>query len=89
MRWLVTGWWGLWATITTLFEDYKLARRGLLVWAMWELSGVLSVATQPEVLKDMNQPASLFLLGVIGILTTVLGFYVKGREREDRRNGLG
>lgn len=89
MRWVVVGWWGFWETLTRLFEDHKLARRGMLVWVLWVMTGVIYRGTQPEVLASMTQPASVFLVAVVGILTTVVGFYVKGREREDRRNGVG
>lgn len=87
MRWLTALWWGFWATVSVLFEEHKAARRVLLGWAMWILTLLVLRATEVEVLKTMSAPAATFLGAVVGILTTVLAFYVKSREREDRKNG--
>lgn len=88
MGWLAAIWWSLWATVALLFEEHKLARRVLLFWAMYIITVVVLRTTQPEVLIAIGgSAASAIVIGVIGILATVLGFYMKSREREDRQNG--
>lgn len=88
MGWLAAIWWGLWATIAVLFEEHKLARRSLLFWAMVILTIVILRVTRPEVLTELGGAAAATIVtAIVGILTTVLAFYVKGREREDRDRG--
>ena len=85
MGWLAAIWWGFWAAVTTLFEEHKLARRFALFWAMWLITVVVLRATQPELLATLGGTAAVGIIGpVIGILATVIGFYVKSREREDQ-----
>lgn len=87
MGWLAAAWWALWATVTVLFEEHKLARRVLLFWSMWLITVVALRATQPEVLIALGgMAAGTIVTGIIGLLATVTAFYVKSREREDRRN---
>lgn len=88
MGWLAAIWWGVWSTIAVLFEEHKLARRVLLFWAMYVLSVVILRATRPDVLIALGGTAAAAIVAsVVGILATVLGFYMKSREREDKRNG--
>ena len=85
MGWLAAVWWGLWSTVTVLFEEHKLARRFALFWAMWLITVVVLRVTQPSLLAQLGGTAAVGIVGpVIGILATVLGFYMKSREREDR-----
>lgn len=88
MRWLAAIWWGFWQVVSILFEEHKFARRVTLFWAMWLITTVVLRATQPTVLMAIGGAgAATIVTGVIGVLATVLGFYMKSREREDRRNG--
>jgi len=90
MGWLAAVWWGVWATVALLFEEHKLARRILLFWAIYIITVVVLRVTKPEVLIALGGTAAAsIVIGVIGILATVLGFYMKSREREDRHNGPG
>lgn len=87
MRWLAALWWGFWSVVTVLFEEHKLARRLALFWSMWLITVVVLRTTVPEVLIALGGAAAATIVGaVVGILATVLGFYLKSREREDTQN---
>lgn len=86
MRWIAALWWGFWATLAVLFEDHKLARRMMLFWVIWICSVVVLRATRPEVLVQLGGTAAgIIVTGVLGLLGTVITFYLKSREREDAR----
>lgn len=66
--------------IRLLFEEYKFARRALLVWAMGLIT--YCVVKVFENLALINKDVSLFLVAVVGLLTIVLTFYQRSRERD-------
>jgi hypothetical protein len=66
-----------------LANSHKLFRRLLLMWACWLVTVVSLRATMPEALTDMSGPAASVVIGVIGILTTVIGLYQWMRQRDD------
>lgn len=79
-------WWGLLDAISVLFTRYKFARRVMLFWAMWLITVVVLRTTDPEIITALGGAAAVGIVGpVVGILATVLGFYAKSRERDDRR----
>lgn len=74
--------------LSALFEKHKFARRLLLFWAMTIITIVVLRVTKPEVIMALGGTAAATIVtAIIGILATVLGFYVKGREREGRHRG--
>lgn len=88
MGWLAAVWWGIWATVTVLFEEHKLARRTALFWCLWLTTVVVLRVTDPEVIVQLGGASAATIVGgVLGLLGTVTAFYLKSREREDRKNG--
>ena len=70
--------------ISRLFEEHKLARRGALVWACWLISVVALRVTEPETLAGMTAASATVVTAIIGILTTVIGFYQWSRGQDDK-----
>lgn len=65
-----------------LFEKHKLMRRLMLVWACALITVVVLRVTRPEVLTDVSASVATVVTAVIGILTTVIGFYQWTRHKE-------
>lgn len=85
MSWASKQWWRFWQAVARLFDDFKLARRLTLIWAIWLISVVSLRVTEPDVVTQLNTASGVVVTGVIGILATVVGFYLKSRERDDAR----
>jgi len=83
MGFISDQWWRAWRAVARLFDDFKFARRVALVWAMWLITVVSLRATEPEIITKLNTASGVIVTGVIGILATVIGFYLKSRERDD------
>jgi len=71
-----------WTVVKALFEDHKLVRRLTLGWAVWLISVVVLRVTEPEILPIVNGHILAIVTAVIGILTTVIGFYQWSRHKE-------
>ena len=74
-------------TIESAFEDHKLVRRALVIWAVWLITLVVLRAIQ---LATVIDTATAAMIGsIIGILATVTAFYIKSRELDDKRKSDG
>lgn len=69
--------------IERLFEEHKLIRRLLVLWAVtlitWTVTRVFSD------LAALTAPVATALATVTAILTAVLGFYQWARQNEDKK----
>lgn len=72
-------------TIICLFEKHKLVRRFLVFWAVWLITIVTLRITETNVILNIKSEGVTVFLGVVGILTTVIGFYQWHRETECKR----
>ena len=61
--------------IKDLFEEYKAARRLTLFWCLWLISVVVLRITEPEIILGITAAGATVVTAIIGILTTVIGFY--------------
>lgn len=68
--------------IKTLFEEHKAARRITLFWALWLISVVTLRVTDPEVIPTLTAASTTVITAIIGILTTVIGFYQWHRSKD-------
>lgn len=67
-----------------LVNEHKGVRRGLVLWAVWLITHVtLRVFQQPALITTPEVAAYTV---AVGILATVLGFYMQGRNKEDKPN---
>lgn len=67
-----------------MVNEHKGVRRGLVFWAMWLITHVtLRVFQQPALITSPEVAAYTV---AVGILATVLGFYMQGRNKEDKPN---
>ena len=70
--------------IDRLANKQRLFRRIVLLWACWLITVVALRATEPEVLSSVTTAGGVIVTGVIGILTTVIGFYQWHRQKNER-----
>lgn len=68
------------AWVDRLFNKHKLVRRGLVIWAVWLITVV--VLRVVDKITEVNSSVQFIVLGVIGILTTVIGFYQWSRGKD-------
>jgi hypothetical protein len=66
--------------IGLLFEEYKAARRVLLIWACILIT--VSVDRFWDSLPMITEPVAKVLIVILGLLGVVLGFYQWSRERD-------
>ena len=78
---------GFWIVVKKLFEEHKLARRSLLIWAMWLISVVVLRVTDFEALPHVTGAVVTVVTAVIGLLTTVIAFYQWSRHQEKKDAG--
>ena len=69
--------------IEALFEDHKLVRRLLVIWAICLIT--YTVTKGVDMIQILDTPASTFLIAIVGILATVTAFYIRSREMDDKR----
>jgi len=72
--------------IERLFERHKLVRRATLVWAAWLITAVILRVTEPAMFMLIGTSQATFLLATVGILATVIGFYHRVREQDERKD---
>lgn len=60
----------------------------VLIWACWIISVAVLRVTEAEVITQIGTAGATVITGVIGILTTVIGFY-QWRRRKDDDAGSG
>jgi len=65
--------------LNLLFEEYKLVRRLSVLWVFIIVTWITSVVFAD--LSLITTPVTAAYASVVGMLTTVLVFYGKGREK--------
>lgn len=66
-----------------LFEKHKLMRRISLIWVLILITFVLERVTRPEIIVLIQTPGASIIIAVIGMLATIVGFYMSGRAKEE------
>lgn len=66
-----------------IFNHHKAVRRLTLVWACWLITVVVLRVTREDLLTELNGYVISIVTAVIGILSTVIGFYQWSRRRDD------
>ena len=69
--------------IEALFEEHKLVRRLLVIWALWLITYVVLDAV--DKVKQIDGSAAAMISTIVGILATVTSFYIRSRELDDRK----
>lgn len=64
--------------VEALFEEHKLVRRLLVIWAVWLITIV--VLDVIEKITVIDAAAASLIATIIGILATVTAFYIRSRE---------
>lgn len=67
-----------------LSERQRLFRRIVLIWAMALVTFVVDVVMDVDVLLSLTTEATTVVISLIGILTTVIGFYQWHRAQDDK-----
>lgn len=67
-----------WLFVESLFEEHKLVRRSLVVWALWMITTI--IFKFESLMVELNTATVSGVATIIGILATVTGFYIKSRE---------
>ena len=68
--------------VDRLFNEHKLVRRGLVVWAIWLITVITLL-----VFADMDKitaPVAAALASITALLTVVVGLYQWSRDKEDK-----
>jgi hypothetical protein len=71
-------------TIEAAFEQHKLVRRALVIWALWLITVVVLKAT--EHITTIDTPTAAMISTIVGILATVTAFYIKSRQLDDKHD---
>ena len=66
--------------IDDLFNKHKLVRRMTVIWAVTLVTIVVMIAMTNMAL--ITAPVATVVGSVIGLVATVLGFYMKGRQMD-------
>ena len=69
--------------VEALFEEHKLVRRLLVLWALWLITYVVLDAV--EKVDKIDGSAAAMISTIVGILATVTAFYIRSRELDDRK----
>ena len=62
----------------SLFEEHKFVRRLLVIWAVWLITKV--VLKLVDIMTVIDTATASVSATLIGILSTVLVFYIRSRE---------
>ena len=68
--------------VERLFEEHKLVRRVLVFWALGLITFVILVSFNDLTLLTASVAAAVGT--VVGILSVVIGFYIRSRELDDK-----
>lgn len=71
-----------------LANRQMLFRRLVLIWAMTIITYVIYVVTDHQLLIQIGAAGATIVTGIIGILTTVIGFYQWHRQQDDNLETL-
>lgn len=66
-----------------LANRQMLFRRMVLVWAMTVITYVIFIVADHQLLIQIGAAGATVVTGIIGILTTVVGFYQWHRQQDD------
>lgn len=66
-----------------LANKQMLFRRLVLMWAMLILTYVIYIVAEPTLLIQIGAAGATVVTAIIGILTTVIGFYQWHRQQDD------
>lgn len=66
-----------------LFNEQKLIRRAMALWACWLITVVVLRVTEPEALPHVTNAVAMVVSSVIGLLTVVVGLYQRSRQKEE------
>lgn len=66
--------------VDDLFNKHKLVRRMTVIWAVTLVTIVVMIAMTNMAL--ITAPVATVVGSVIGLVATVLGFYMKGRQMD-------
>jgi hypothetical protein len=69
--------------IESLFEEHKLVRRLVVLWALGLITFVICVTFSDLTLLTASVAATVGT--VVGILSVVINFYIRSRELDDIR----
>ena len=69
--------------IESLFEEHKLVRRLVVLWALGLITFVICVTFSDLTLLTASVAAAVGT--VVGILSVVINFYIRSRELDDIR----
>lgn len=68
--------------VECLFEDHKFMRRSLVYWCMTLITlATYAVFKEPEKITAASATA---ISTITGLLTVVIGFYLKSRELDEK-----
>lgn len=65
-----------------LFNRQRFVRRLVLAWSCWLITIVVLRVTEPDIITHISAAGATVVTAVIGILTTVIGFYQWSRQQE-------
>ena len=66
--------------VDDLFNKHKLVRRMTVIWAVTLVTIVVMIAMTNMAL--ITAPVATVVGSVVGLVATVLGFYMKGRQMD-------
>lgn len=66
-----------------LANRQMLFRRLVLIWAMTIITYVVYIVVEPTLLIQIGAAGATVITAIIGILTTVIGFYQWHRQQDD------
>ena len=69
--------------IESLFEEHKLVRRLMVLWAIILIT-IIVLATFDD-LSLVTASVAAALASVVGMLSVVIGFYIQSRKLDDER----
>jgi len=67
--------------VECLFEEHKLVRRSLVFWAIFEINRLVTHII--HITTEVNAAVASVVGAIVGILSTVLVFYIRSRELDN------
>ena len=67
--------------VECLFEEHKLVRRSLVFWAIFEINRLVTHII--AITTEVTVPVASVVGAIVGILATVLVFYIRSRELDN------
>lgn len=73
------------SSLNKLFNEQKFFRRAILIWAMILITHFVLFLMDAQLLIGIGAAGATVVTGVIGILTSVIGFYQWHRKQDDEK----